>query len=77
MNDEKLKTLFEKHLRTIDQWLQTQSNISYLPMHYGELLTDPLPHIERIDQFLGGRLDVTEMIKIIDPALYRNRLEQA
>jgi len=75
MDDEKLGMLFEKHLQGIDRWLQSQSNITYLPISYGDLLNDPLPQIEQLNKFLGHHLDVTKMAKIIDPSLYRNRLE--
>jgi hypothetical protein len=72
-DDEKMAMLFGRHLESIEQWLQEQSNMSVLQMHYGEILADPESHVLRINEFLGGGLDTEKMIGIIDPELYRSR----
>ena len=73
MDDEKMAALFDKHLQSVQEWLQTQPNVSVLSVHYSEMLADPLSHIERIAQFLGKDLDVEKMANVVDPDLYRNR----
>lgn len=76
MDDEKMAALFDKHLQSVQEWIQTQPNVSVLYVHYSEMLADPLPHIERIAQFLGKELDAASMVEVVDPALYRNRRQQ-
>jgi hypothetical protein len=36
------------------------------------VISDPLVAAERMNKFLGGRLDVAMMAAAIDPALHRN-----
>ena len=38
-----------------------------------DMLGDPRPQIERVNAFLGGKLDTARMAEVVDPALYRNR----
>jgi hypothetical protein len=73
MDDAQMAVLFERHIRQIEQWLSTQSNMQVLYLHYSDILAEPLAQIERINDFLGGRLNSERMIEAIDPNLYRNR----
>jgi hypothetical protein len=73
MDDAQMAALFEKHLKQIESWLEAQPNMRTLYVHYSDALTDPLPQIERINAFLGGRLDARRMAEVVDPQLYRNR----
>ncbi len=76
VSDERLAQLYRKHLRQVEDWLAQQSNFSVLYVTYNDVLKDPLPHVRRINQFLGGRLDEEQMVTIVDPTLYRQRQEQ-
>ena len=73
MDDEKMAALFDKHLQSVQGWLQTQPYVSVLYVHYSEMLVDPFSDIERIAQFLGKDLNVEKMADVVDPNLYRNR----
>jgi hypothetical protein len=77
MNDEQMSGLFEKHLNSTIQWMESQPNVTVLYVHYSEMLNDPLPQIKRLNEFLDGRLDESAMAQVVDPALYRNRAEDA
>ena len=76
MDDVKMAALFEKHLQSTIRWIDSQSNVSVLYVHYSDMLTDPSPQINRVNEFLGSRLNEVAMGGIVDPALYRNRAEQ-
>jgi hypothetical protein len=76
VDDAKMTELFQKHLASVQEWLGSQPNVSVLYIHYSEMLADPLPQIDTINEFLGGNLDVEKMADIVDPNLYRNRREQ-
>jgi hypothetical protein len=71
--DERMAELFRKHVAQIEAWLANQSNISVLYIHYSDVLADPLQAAEKLNQFLGGVLDVKQMAAAVDPSLYRQR----
>ncbi len=73
MDDAQMAMLFEKHLKQIDEWLKAQPNFRVLYVHYSDVLADPRPQIARINEFLGGNLNIQAMAEAVDPGLYRNR----
>lgn len=72
-DDAQMKVLFEKHLRSVEEWLASRRNVRTLYVHYSDMLGNPKPQIERVNAFLGGKLDTARMAEVVDPALYRNR----
>ena len=75
MDDATMADLFQKHLASIDTWLQAQDNFQVLHVNYSEILSDPVTQVQMVNAFLGGSLDVQAMAEQVDPALYRNRTE--
>ena len=72
-DDETMASLFAKHVRQVEDWMNNQSNLKYIDVDYNTVLKDPVPQVSKINKFLGGILDETEMINVVDPALYRQR----
>ena len=73
ISDEKLAELYSKHLAKVENWMSQQSNIKVLDVDYNDLMQNPDPYPERIQQFLGVEMDTKEMSGAVDPALYRQR----
>lgn len=73
MDDAQMAVLFEKHLQQVESWLKAQPNFRVLYVHYSDILADPRPHIDKVNDFLGGNLDTVAMTAAVDPNLYRNR----
>jgi hypothetical protein len=73
IDDEKMKTILENHLRDINAWLQEQDHIERIDMPYKEIVHDPQPYVEEIARFLGRTLDLDSMIHTVEPKLYRQR----
>jgi hypothetical protein len=73
MDDAQMAELFEKHLAATDNWLQAQDNFQVLYVHYSDILADPMTEVQKINAFLGGKMDVMAMAGQVDPHLYRNR----
>lgn len=71
--DRELADRFASHLEEIRAWLTTQRNIRVHYVSYADVLADPLPHLERVNRFLGGTFDVDRMASAVDPTLYRSR----
>ena len=72
-NDEKMKRLFENHLKETILWLQEQENVEVIYVDYKVALDDPTGQAKRIKGFLGGAMETAQMASAVDPNLYRNR----
>ncbi len=75
INDEEIARLFETHLSKVLDWISNQPNMKRIDINYNQLLKDPEPQVKQINQFLGNTLHVDEMLKVINPGLYRQRSE--
>ena len=73
ISDEKLAELYRKHLAKVESWMSQQSNLKVLDVDYNDLMQNPDPYPERIQQFLGIEMETKEMSGAVDPALYRQR----
>ncbi len=67
------KPLFEKLNRHSIKLMEGREDIDYLIVRYNDVLKEPRTEIEKVNEFLGGRLDVDSALKAVDPNLYRNR----
>ena len=76
-DDEKMKQLFSKHLSEIDAWLSEHKNFKILYINYDEVVKLPQETAENIQKFLGRGLNTDNMIKSVDPALYRKAIKEA
>jgi hypothetical protein len=73
VSDEQMARYFEKHLHKVFSWMDRRPYVSYLNVDYNQMLADPRPALEQVNEFLGGTLDVDAMTAVVDPSLYRNR----
>jgi hypothetical protein len=71
--DDKMAAMFDKHVAQVEAWLTAQPNIEVLYISYNEVMKDSRSHAERINEFLGGSLQVDEMVSVVDRALYRQQ----
>jgi hypothetical protein len=72
-NDEMLAAAFERHLADVRSWLEASESLDVLFVSHSDVIADPEPRAVEINQFLGGRLDVAAMTKVVDASLYRQR----
>jgi hypothetical protein len=73
VSDEELTELFRKHLAQIQAWIDGQANVEVMYVSYNDVMENPLEQSQRINLFLGYRLDVESMVSVVDQALYRQR----
>ena len=73
VSDEEMATLFKKHLKQVEAWLEEQPNIEVLYVHYTEILNDPRTLASTVAGFLGVPLDVEQMAAVPDERLHRQR----
>lgn len=73
VDDAQMAQLFQKHLSDVYRWLDAQSNVSYIDVNYNTMLAAPQPQVRQICDFLDRDLNVSAMLAVVDPALYRQR----
>jgi hypothetical protein len=73
VGDEIMSQIFEKHLDQVNRWIREHPNVKRIDVNYNLLIHDPLPEIDRVNDFLGNRLDASLMTRVIDASLYRQR----
>jgi hypothetical protein len=71
--DDKMAAMFDKHVAQVETWLASQPNIEMIYVSYNEAIDDPRSHALRINDFLGGLLNVDAMTAVADPSLYRQK----
>lgn len=75
-DDERMRQLYENHLWRVGYLLKNAPQFDSVRLPYREVLDDPRRHAARINDFLGGRLDLEAMVEVVDRSLYRNRAEE-
>jgi broad-specificity NMP kinase len=73
ISDQVMANIFEKHLDDINEWLNRQNNIRTIYINYNETLNDPETSVKKIADFLELKLDIEEMMRVVDTRLYRQR----
>jgi len=73
-DDHEMNRHFTVHLNKIKKWLENQKNIKVLPVSYNKLIVSPEPEIDKVIAFIDQPLNKKNMIKAVNPDLYRNRL---
>lgn len=71
--DEKMAAVYARHLAQVEAALAQRPYIAALNVDYNALVLDPLPSARRVNEFLGGGLDVAAMAQAVNQGLYRNR----
>jgi hypothetical protein len=73
VSDEELTHMFDKHLKTVMDWMAVQPNVDVIYVSYNEILQDPTEPAQKINQFLGNTLNVEKMVSVVDPKLHRQK----
>ncbi len=74
-NHERMRELFQNDLWKANYLLTHAPQFELLELQYREVLDHSESQARRIDDFLGGKLDVSAMCAVVDKQLYRNRAE--
>lgn len=75
VTDDVLAVMYDKHLVSVSQWLAKQPNMQRLDLQYAAVLGDPMTAAQQVADFLGQPLNITDMARVVDPTLYRQRDE--
>ena len=75
-SNEEMARIFAKHLNDMEHWLENQENIDVLYISYNDVIRNPLENARNVDRFLGNRLSIQEMVRVVDESLYRQRKDR-
>lgn len=70
---ERLLAIYAQQIAQARRWLAAHACFTTLEVPYAELVAAPSRWAGRMNEFLGGTLDVAAMARAVDPALHRNR----
>jgi hypothetical protein len=73
LSTEQMVEAFRKQLEKFDAWIAGKGCFKVLDVDYTAMIERPVEQCERINEFLGGDLNVEAMAGVVDPTLYRNR----
>lgn len=71
--DDRMASLYAKHLAQVEDWLSAQPHMEVLYVDYADVIADPCVGASKVNEYLGGSLDVESMARVIEPDLYRQR----
>jgi hypothetical protein len=71
--EEQTIAVYQQHLRRVERFLSSRDCFSIMKMNYRDTLERPEDAARQLRAFVGRSLNVEEMARVADPALYRNR----
>jgi predicted AlkP superfamily phosphohydrolase/phosphomutase/tetratricopeptide (TPR) repeat protein len=74
LSAEKLGENLAKHRETIVHGMRVSPNFEVLEVEYPMLVQNPEVWAEKVNEFLGGKLDIAKMVACVKPELHRNRV---
>jgi hypothetical protein len=73
LSEQQIIAMFRQQMQQVEQYMKTHPNFKWLDVQYNDLLANPQPWVDKIDEFLGGGLATDKMLEVVDPKLYRQR----
>jgi len=73
VEDDKMKKIYQEHLKQVNAWISKQPNIEVLYVNYNTMLGNPIESLQKVNEFLGGEMDVNVMANVVNKELYRER----
>jgi len=71
--DDKMAKVYEEHLKESRAWLFRQPNVETLYVNYNSMIADAAGLLSKVNDFLGGGMNVQQMAAVVDKELYRER----
>lgn len=74
-SDDQIRSAFSSQLNYIKTWLARNPNAWVLYVRHQDVIQEPAMVAAQINTFLGGKLQVENMSRVVDTGLYRNRIK--
>lgn len=75
LTQDQMAAAFKRQLEKFDTWVADKNCFSVLSINYRDMVQSPQQQCEKVNEFLGGGLNIEAMASKVDPSLYRNRKE--
>jgi hypothetical protein len=72
--EEQTIAVYQQHLQKVERFLSSRDCFSIMKLSYRDALDRPEDAARTLRDFVGRSLNVEEMARVADPALYRNRV---
>lgn len=73
LDDARLAQAFYVQLQKLDTWIRNQDNFAVLNINHHDVVYASKNAVIEIDRFLGCGLDRDAMVKLVNPALHRQK----
>jgi hypothetical protein len=73
VSEAQMSALFRSEIDSFYKWVEAQRHIELIDVDYNRMQQNPREEATRVNEFLGGVLDVEAMVGVVDQSLYRNR----
>ena len=73
ITDDQMRMMFQSEIDRFNKWIAERPAFRMICVDYNALMADPATELAKVNEFLGGRLDVPAMTATVDKSLYRNR----
>jgi hypothetical protein len=74
VSDEDMRRHFQAHLEEVQSLLTTRGWLKVIYVSYNQVLQNPIGEFQRVAKFLEDRADPALMTEVVDPALYREKI---
>jgi hypothetical protein len=74
LKEEQMMALFRQQIKQVQDYMVANTNFKCVEIDYNQMLANPKPSVEKLNSFLGGKLNTAAMLEVVDPTLYRQRL---
>lgn len=73
ISDDQMRMMFQMEIDKFFKWIADRPSFKMIRVDYNALMQDPAAELTKVNEFLGGGLDVEAMAATVDKSLYRNR----
>ena len=73
VEDDKMRKIYQEHLKQVNLWISKQPNIEVLYVNYNTMMGNPLESLQKVNEFLDNEMDVSVMAGVVNKELYRER----
>lgn len=77
ITDDQMRMMFQMEIDKFFKWIADRPSFKMIRVDYNALMQDPAAELTKVNEFLGGGLDVEAMAATVDKSLYRNRKASA
>jgi len=74
VSDEDMRRHFQAYLEEVQSLLNERGWLKVIYVSYNQVLQNPIGEFQRVAKFLDGKVDPVLMMEVVDPTLYREKI---